>query len=160
MPIPENLKKGVQFTVSLLAVDCYSPMSYLGGIAPYDESDDGRYRWQLAVDVLYRFVMCGLVEVPWERNGGNYDEKVHGPLFHVLRTKDPNGPFYVEWHDELCPTEFCKQIIDKYDLTENAGTPDYEVCEPFIEELEALFERHGVPWSDEPLLPVQDLGRS
>jgi hypothetical protein len=156
MKIPKKIAERIQFDVALMAWDCYSPAAYFSGFRDIEgDWNNQRYAWQLTVDMLYRFIVCDLVEVSWKEKVHGYDEKTHGPIFEVLRAKDPNGAFHVEWIDELCPTDFCKQLIERYDLAEGVGYPDYQLCEPFVEELEALFERYGVPWLDEPLLPLK-----
>lgn len=156
MKIPKKIAEKIQYDIALMAWDCCSPIAYFSGFRHIDGyENNAESAWQLTVDVLYRFIVCDLVEIPWKERVGGYDEKVHGPIFEVLRTKEPNGSFHVEWIDELCPTEFCKELIAKYDLVERVGYPDYQLCEPFVEELEALFEHSGVPWLDEPLLPLR-----
>lgn len=54
---------------------------------------------------------------------------------------------------EIVGTELCKSLSDKYDLDSYSYKPGV-ICETFIEESEALFDRHGVSWSEEPLIEI------
>lgn len=155
--INKSRAKGLQHALALHAWDCYNPLSYISGLGVEGLVGDvefDRSCWQAAVDTVYRFVVCGLIELPWKKQDDILNVENYSGFFDILKSSPPDGDFQVEWFDELCPTELCKNLIDKYDLTDRLGFPDYDVCEPFINELESLFELHGVPWSDEPLLPI------
>jgi len=52
---------------------------------------------------------------------------------------------------EIESTDLCKALIKEFDIEILANG---EICEPFINEIEALFERNGVSWSDTPLIEL------
>ncbi len=151
--LPISLQEGLQFTIQLFGYDCYNALSFLSGV---DRSiHDQRARWQVAVDTVYRLLVCGLVEQPFAKTDGTYVESVHGPYMAFLASDDPFSPDFdggYMWFDDLCSTPLCDELIAKHKLL---GRLSEDVSADFIAELEALFEAHGVGWSEQPLIPVK-----
>jgi hypothetical protein len=144
-----NVESWLQFHLQLLARDDLSPASFLSGRID-DIPDRTPQRWQLAVDMMYRCIVSGLmgVHTPKYRND-------HDAFFHVLRTFEPYGvgDGMALWHGgDLCPTERLVELVDKY--FPKTGPYDRTVNPAFIQELKDTFAEHNVPWSDAPLLPI------
>jgi hypothetical protein len=160
MKMPLSVAAGVQFSVMLFSHDCYNALSFISGLdrcldaqGNFRERRDQRGRWQLAVDTVYRLLVCGLIEQPFAKTAGRYVESVHGSYFAFLASTNPFGPDMLcnLWFDDLCATLLCDEMIALHELQ---GRPKGTLCEPFIAELEALFDSHGVGWSDDPLVPI------
>ena len=156
MKIPNHIAFLYQEHLALLAWDCYAPIHYLdsvnrrmdGGI---DYSDDA---WQLTVDMLYRMVRCGLLKYSWLDGANDGEWLAYEKLFSVLRRCEVSLLNDVEWWDDLCATESCHALIEKYDLTEGFGMDGYQLSAVFVDALEELFVVHEVPWTDRPLLAI------
>lgn len=112
--------------------------------------------WQTGVDTLYRLFASGLLRsgdfpsevlAPWD------EDLQHARLLSTLDPEDPDLVGLVHWSQKrLWLTPKAKELINKYDVWDY---PNEKVCEPFIEEIEALFSLHGVPWSELALVPIQ-----
>jgi hypothetical protein len=106
-------------------------------------------RWQLGADTVYRTVVCGLVDV---NDYGAFPNR--SSFFEGIRTLNPNdssGEGF--WHATLVwGTERLSELIDKFFPSRDSR--DNELSPPFIEALEQIFADNGVPWSEQPLLPV------
>ena len=144
-----NIESWLQFGLQLLARDGSSPASFLSGRID-DVPDYTSQRWQLAVDMIYRCIVSGLmgVDTPKYRND-------HDAFFHVLRTFEPYGAGggMALWHGaDLYPTEKLIELLDKY--FPKTGPYERNVNPAFIHELKDIFAQHNVPWSDAPLLPI------
>lgn len=112
---------------------------------PPDKSE----RWQLGVDIIYRAVICDLVEV--NDLGATSDQ---ASFLRTIRTLNPygrSGDGY--WHATLVwGTERLSKLIDAYFPPRSER--DDKLNPAFIGALEQMFAEKGVPWSDKPLLPV------
>ncbi|RBP15901.1 hypothetical protein DFR50_107171 [Roseiarcus fermentans] len=114
--------------------------------------NDTHERWQLGTDLIYRGLVCELVEV--KDFGATTDRE---SFLHAIRSLDPSGDGVGFWHativwgaprlDKLIETHF--QSPDEHDETLNPA---------FIAALEQIFAESGVPWSDSPLLPILPAG--
>jgi hypothetical protein len=107
-------------------------------------------RWQLAVDMIYRCIVSGLMGVLTPKYRSDLDA-----FFHDLRTLNPyDDSGIVLWNGaDLYSTDALVDLVDKY-FPNTGGAYDGTVNPAFIEELRAIFASAGVPWSDAPLLPV------
>ncbi len=154
MKMSTNVANWVQFQLYLITLSGYSPDSFTSS---YSLSKDPNYRWQLAVDMIYRGAMCDLMNVSNEwlvASGVNTTKN----LAITLAQHDPE-----KWDDpsvlrywagpEIVGTELCDSLIEKYDIHSFSYTPGI-VCEPFIEEIETLFTLSDVGWSDAPLVTL------
>jgi hypothetical protein len=127
--------------------------------------------WQNSVDVIYRLLICDLARVSQLSSsiyfsGVGHQENVF-KYCQLLASMNPDDPedinlnfkneyqkqFGFAWlSTEISTTGFLAFLLKKHNLiVYDAGT----VNEAFIEELESIFELFGVPWSDEPLVPIQ-----
>jgi hypothetical protein len=149
MPQPNTVESWLQFGLQRLARDDISPAFFLGGRID-DIPDRTPQRWQLAVDMMYRCIVSGLIDVHTPRYRND-----HEGFFHVLRTFAPygQGDGMALWHGgDLCPTERLIDLLDKY--FPKTGPCNRAVNPAFIQELTGIFAEHNVPWSDAPLLPI------
>jgi hypothetical protein len=130
----------------------YTPHDFSSWPGSPDES------WQTGVDTLYRLFASGLLR------SGDFPPEVSEPLdddfqhVRLLASYDPDGPDsegIVNWSQiRLWLTPKAKELIRKFDIWDY---PSGQFCEPFIEEIEALFSSHGVEWSEAPLVPIPNL---
>ena len=64
---------------------------------------------------------------------------------------DPNLDPYCWVGPEIEASDLCERLINHFDIP----IIDWGlVCEPFIEEIESMFDRHGVSWNDSPLIEI------
>ena len=106
-------------------------------------------RWQLGVDMVYRTVKCGLVDV--NDYGAFPDRKSFYQGIRTLNPDDSSGDGF--WHATLVwGTERLSQLVDTY--FQPRGERNNELNPGFLEAIEEVFAENGVPWSDEPLLPI------
>ena len=107
-------------------------------------------RWQLAVDMIYRCIVSGLMGVLTPKYSNDVDA-----FFHDIRTLNPyDESGIVLWNGaDLYSTDTLVDLINKH-FPSRGGPYDGTVNPAFIEELRAIFFAAGVPWSDAPLLPV------
>jgi hypothetical protein len=118
-------------------------------------------RWQLGVDMVYRTVTCDLVQV--EGLAGFPDL---ASFFHAIQILSPddksgarssNGEFVYTGPDlwnasQICGTKRLFELVNAH--FPPVGEIRRTLNPAFIEALEAIFAENGVPWSDEPLLPI------
>lgn len=133
-------------------------LAYLTGGTIDDVPDYSPQRWQLAVDMIYRCVVSGLLELTYPKYRGDRDA-----FFQAVRTLSPFGqssgiPFDqsggVLWNwEQLYGTDKLVALVDKY-FPKTGGAYDDAVNPAFIQELHDVFAAAGVPWSDAPLLPI------
>jgi hypothetical protein len=132
----------------MLSRDDISPIHFSSGLID-SIPDDTPQRRQLAIDMMYRGIVSGLMGVvtPAYRND-------HGAFFHDISALDPYvGDGIALWHgSDLCATEKLIELVDKY--FPKTGPHDRTVNPAFIRELKDTFAENHVPWSDAPLLPV------
>lgn len=152
MKMPPNIAAWFQGNLYLLTLSGYSADLFTCA-KPGELNDDARFRWQFAVDMIYRGIKCGLMDF-WD--GAN---KARGTMDYSLAFVkelaqfDPNSDsFVVCWvGPEVEASELCHALIKKFDIQNfELG----QICVPFIEEVEALFDRNGLSWSDAPLIEL------
>ena len=105
-------------------------------------------RWQLGVDLIYRSLVCDLIEV--KDYGATSDR---ASFLHAIRTLNPWGDGAGFWHATII---WGAPRLDKL-IEAHFPAPDQHEDKPnpaFIEALEQIFAENGVPWSDKPLLPI------
>lgn len=156
MKIPKNVAAWLQFQMYLITLDRHSPESFI--TSTYALCQDPKSRWQLSVDIIYRCGVCGLMNLcnseAWQAEGIS-DVGDLSKTLAKLNPEDWNNNLVLKYWvaPEIVGTDFCQSLCDKYDLHGYSYTPGV-VCESFIEEVEALFERNGVSWSDTPLIEL------
>jgi hypothetical protein len=154
MKMPPKIAIELQFDLYLITEDGYSPDSFT---TPNPDEMSNTARWQLAVDTMHRCLTAGLMHIwneEWMKAVG-----LESPfaLVNALAQHDPfNLDFYGDggtyWLEpQLYASDLCGALVAKHDL-KNIGR-DF-VCEPFIEEIEKLWEINGVGWCSDPLVKV------
>jgi hypothetical protein len=149
MSQPNTVESWLQLNLQLLARDDSSPAAFSTGRID-DIPDRTPQRWQLAVDMIYRCIVSGLMRVGTPRYRNDHDA-----FFHVLRTFEPygQGDGMALWHGgDLWPTQRLVDLVERY--FPQAGPHDRTVNLAFVQELKNIFAEHNVPWSDAPLLPI------
>lgn len=167
MKMPFDLADSLQSDLAeWLPIDNPNPMHFV-----YDNIDkrrNARTNWQIAVDLLYRLLIANLLELwPDSMLGGfNAPEfPVKALRFcEVLAQIDPAGGEAYEIHSleyhlpwvgfDLCLTNTTRCLLAKHGLVWSKDK-DMPFNEAFIEDIEAMFELHGVAWSDTPLIPIR-----
>jgi hypothetical protein len=110
--------------------------------------DDTPERWQLAVDLIYRGLVCDLIKI--KDYGATADR---ASFLQAIRTLNPWGDGAGFWHATLV---WDAPRLEKL-IKAHFPAPDQhqdKLNRAFIEALEQIFAENGVPWSDKPLLPV------
>ena len=151
MKIPLNIAAWLQENLYLLTLSGYSADLFMCAM-PGELNDDVKYRWQFAVDMIYRGIKSGLMDV-WDganKARGNIDFSLD--LVNQLAKFDPNSDQVCWFGPEIEATELCGALVKKFDIQSCAHG---DVCRSFIEEIEALFDRHGVSWSAAPLIELE-----
>jgi hypothetical protein len=119
-------------------------------------------RWQLGVDVVYRTVTCGMVEVEGLAGFPNLPS-----FFHAIQTLSPDdksgavsstGEFKYTGPDlwnaaQICGTARLSKLVGAY--FPPVGQIRRTLNPAFIEAMEQIFAENGVQWSDRPLLPIK-----
>ncbi len=157
MTVPErdNIEQWLQNRMRLFSADDL-PLTYFSSSIIAGAQYDNLERWQLAVDMIYRCIVSGLLELTYPKYRTDHDA-----FFQAIRTRspfDPGPPFddsgAVLWNvEQLYGTDKLIGLVDKY--FPNTGNAYDETVNPaFVEELRDVFAAAGVPWSDAPLLPV------
>ncbi len=80
-------------------------------------------------------------------------------FLHAIRTLNPWGDGAGFWHATIVwgATRLDKLIEAHFpDLDQHAGA----LNPAFVAALEQIFAENGVPWSEEPLLPIAPAGRA
>jgi len=150
MRMPVNVALWLQFKLYLVTLDGYCPESFIHS-KPGGLDGDSNFLWMLAVDTIYRCLKCNLVDVWNEQWMAEKDIKNSLGLVDALRDNPPPGiNDFAEnssayWLEPLIfGTSLCKILIEKHDIKKYEGDI---LCEPFIKEIEDLFESNGVGWS-------------
>lgn len=156
MKMPLNVAAWIQFQLYLITIDRYSPESIY--TSAYRLSKDPKCRWQLVVGAMYRCGVCGLMDICnielWQVDGIRSVEDLAKVLAQFNPADRENSLVLNYWvAPEVIGTDLCRTLSDKHDLDRYSYAPII-VCEPFIKEIEVLFERNGVSWSDEPLIEL------
>jgi hypothetical protein len=144
----DDIALWLQNNLSLLCEEDLS-LAYFSSGKIESVPDGTPSRWQLSVDMLYRTLRCDLVAV-YKYLGGRDQTS----FFEAIRTHGPNDhEDVVLWNGTLIyGTEKLETMIRSFfaDLLQVLG----DVNPAFIEALEKIFAENGVPWSEEPLLPI------
>jgi len=153
MKMPSNVAAWLQFKLYLITLSGYSADSFTCAKSG-ELNDDPRFRWQFAVDMIYRGIQCGLMNVWDGRQQRPLGEQTLA-LVKELAQFDPDSDSESSlgcWvGPEIEATDLCEVLVKKFDIQNfELG----QICVPFIEEIEALFERNGVSWSDAPLIEL------
>jgi hypothetical protein len=110
--------------------------------------DETPARWQLGVDLTYRGLVCDLIKI--NDFGATSDR---ASFLQAIRTLDPCGEGAGFWHATIV---WAAPRLNK--LIEAHFPPpdqrDDKLNPAFVEALEQIFVENGVPWSDNPLLPI------
>ena len=158
MKMPSNVAAWLQCQLYLITIDRYSPESFT--TSTYTLCQDPKCRWQLAVDIIYRCGVCGLMDL-WNRDlwqaEGISDVGVLAKVLAQLNPEDLEDSLVLNYWvaPEIIGTDLCQSLSEKYDLDSYSYTPGV-ICESYIEEIEALFDRNGLSWSDAPLIELDD----
>jgi hypothetical protein len=151
MKMPPDIAAWIQGNLYLLTLSGYSADLFTCA-KPGELNDDPKFRWQLAVDMIYRGIKCGLMDV-WDgakKERGTMDYSLE--LVKVLGQFDPNSDHICWVGPEIEASELCHALIKKFDVQNfELG----EICRPFIEEVEVLFDRNGVNWREAPLIELE-----
>jgi hypothetical protein len=106
-------------------------------------------RWQFGLDMIYRCLKSELILVH-DRVG--YPDEV--AFIRALQTLSPFGDEGgVLWNGSLVyGSDLLVKIVEKHFPPSLPYSP--VVNSAFGEELDSIFGRHAVPWSETPLLPI------
>ena len=110
---------------------------------------DTEARWQFGVDMVYRTLTCDLV-------GIDVFMECHDrtSLLNAIRTVSPfidSGGFL--WNGtQVSGTQRLRELVAAH--FPSSGELNHTLNPDFIEALEQIFAENGVPWSDNPLLPI------
>ncbi len=143
-----TIESWLQFGLRILSGDDMSLIYFSSGRID-SIPDDTPQRWQLAVDMIYRCVVSGLLELTYPKYRADHDA-----FFHAIRTLNPfdrSGAVLWNW-EQLYGTDKLVALIDKH--FPKTGEYDPRLNLAFIQELRDIFAAAGAPWSDAPLLPV------
>ena len=111
---------------------------------------DDRGRWQLVVDLVYRTLACELMDVHSFMDCHDKPSLLDG--IRKISPFEDSGGFL--WNGtQIHGTERLRAMLDSYFPPREQR--DGKLNPAFIEALEALFAEKGVPWSEEPLLPIE-----
>jgi hypothetical protein len=148
MTIPKDIAGWLQRHLTTLCKDDLSIGHFASG--NIDSVPDGtRSRWQLSVDVIYRALICNLVVV--HEYIECHDES---SFFEAIRSRSPyDGAGAVLWNGTLIyGTKKLEALGGSFFSVLSQGWDG--VNPAFIGALETIFAESGVPWSENPLLPI------
>jgi hypothetical protein len=153
MNIPFSLALGIQDWLRVFTYDCYVADALTSGLS---QGASHKERWQLAVDTTYRLLMSGLLESSLGESDD--DAVVREKYFNYAVLLSKSDPFTSDvkliapWHEwDLCGTKLCKDLIEKHGVINlELGS----ISDGFINDIELLFEKNNVPWSNFPLIPI------
>jgi hypothetical protein len=115
-----------------------------------DVPDRTPERWQLAVDMIYRGVVSGLLELTYPKYRADHDAFFQA--ITILNPFDQSG--VALWNgQQLYGTEKLAALVDKH-FPKAADKCDGAVNTAFVKDLRDIFAAAGVPWSDGPALPI------
>ena len=158
MQIPPNIAYWLQERLYLITLSGYSADAFAcakeGAL-----DDDPNVRWQFTVDMIYRGVQSGLMHV-WlgQNKPKGVKEDVLLYIMDLARydrlansISDPDSNALIWFFPEIYATDLCISLIEQFDIENlECGV----LCKPFMVEIETLFDRNGVGWSDVPLIKV------
>ncbi len=145
----KNIELWLQTCLRFFASDDLSLVSFssstISGMPNYTLE-----RWQLAVDMIYRCVVSGLLEFTYP----NYRDD-HDAFCQAIRTRSPfdeSGGVLWNW-EQFYGTDKLVALVNGH--FPDAAVASHDAVDPaFIQELKDIFAEHNVPWSDAPLLPI------
>jgi hypothetical protein len=110
---------------------------------------DSEAQWQFGADMIYRALTCDLINVDVYMECHDRES-----LLSAIRTVSPFiGSGGLLWNGtQVSGTKRLSKVVK-----EHFRSPDRregELNPAFIEALEQIFADNGVPWSEEPLLPI------
>lgn len=139
-----------QFLVVLLEDEL--PISFLLSI-------NDKNSWQFAVEIIYRLVVCNIVEFypdillkdpkyPNETYHGIHDFCCH------LSRSDPSGDFNIWFNAQINLTDYGKKLVGSY--FHNFDKWHTAINKKFIERLEGIFNENNVNWDENnPKFPIR-----
>jgi len=148
MDIPDDIARWLQNNLRTLAEEESSCAYFLSGnvktVPDYTSS-----RWQLAVDMIYRCVKSKLTLI---YNFADCDDEAS--FFVAIRTLSPfRSEGGLLWNATLLyGSDMLTTIVEKHFPPSQPYSPDINLA--FVEELDEIFRRNGVPWSKTPVLPI------
>jgi hypothetical protein len=148
MDIPDDIALWLQKNLRTLAEDDSSCAYFLSGIVD-NLPDYTVSRWQLAADMIYRCVKSKLILIY------NFADCTDEASFFVaIRTLSPfKSEGGLLWNGTLLyGSDMLTTIVEKHFPPSQPYSPDINCA--FGEELDEIFQRNGVPWSETPLLPI------
>lgn len=114
------------------------------------DKEEEKQCWQEGMDLIYRMMKSKLLVRTFYKEN---DESHFPQLFGELSKINPYGDEPHIWLlEQLYTTGACKALVRKYGIDRLLQE---KITEEFIEEIEQLFEEAGVPWTKEPLIPIQ-----
>lgn len=151
MKIPFSKVQYVQWKLQIMVFgpdDLSAGYFVYGGPLP---KKDAREDWQNTVEIIYRLLKSKLLFMV-----GVTDTEDIGWFYEDLKNNDPFDQYESGiWMDQLLyPSSECKALLKKYGI-DNYDAP---TSKAFWDEVEALFEAAGVPWTDKPLIPIRPEG--
>ena len=164
MKMPFSFADSLQLRLAeYLPIDRPSPESWAVSMCKVGEIP-GRREWQLAVDLFYRLLVCDLVQLWPEGYLGKADAySFDGPLDFCQALAQQNPYSFEETSRRPVPwigpnigmTDRLRELLKKHDMVWTKREDTWPLNEAFIEDIESIFEAHGVAWSDEPLIPIR-----
>lgn len=134
--------------------DDASPIAFIGYPSNPEEYS---LSWQEGVEIIYRLLKCDILRL-WPVHLADTEEKKlvfvralaqQNPYGDLMKSYGP--PWDMAWMEPLFHTsDRGKTLIKAY----GSNGHDSTLCPGLIQELEALFETSGVPWSDCPTFPI------
>ncbi|HZZ63845.1 MAG TPA: hypothetical protein VFE63_22220 [Roseiarcus sp.] len=152
MLMPVDVALWLQKNLSLLCEEDLS-LAYFSSGNIESIPDRTVKRWQLSVDALYRTITCDLIAVYKYLNCNDRDS-----FFEAIRTCGPEDRNDILlWNGTLIyGTEKLEALARSFFDPLSQGRDDLNPA--FVEALEQIFAENGVPWSNEPLLPIVAAG--
>jgi len=146
---PNDVQSWLQRQLRTMAVDDSSCAYFISGNIASNENYTLE-RWQFGLDMIYRCLKSGLILV---HDFVGYPDEV--AFTHALQTISPFGDEGgVLWNGSLIyGSQLLVELVEKHFPPSLPYSP--AVNSDFGEDLESIFQRHGVPWSEAPLLPIQ-----
>jgi len=140
----------VQFDMYLLTIDDTPNSSVMiyGGSGDGRRMDEDISEWIRAVNLIYRCLYCGLWTADPYETSWLYEKGLNN--YSLCKKLSEFSPFNLDSNDtidywigaHLFSTEFGQSFVEGFDIKNLEG----DVYPPFIEALEELFRKNGVPW--------------
>jgi len=145
---PDDVESWLQRQLRTMAVDDGSCAYFISGNIATIENYTLE-RWQFGLDMIYRCLKSGLILV---HDFVGYPDEV--AFIRALQTLSPfEDEGGVLWNGSLIyGSDFLVEVVEKHFPPSAPYSPASNSA--FGEELDSIFQRHGVPWSETPLLPI------